>query len=404
MKTLYTNYINSFRGLSREVWWLTLITFINRAGTMVIPFLSIYLKEELHFSFEQIGWIMTAFGIGSLVGSWLGGYLTEKIGYYKTMYASLIFTGIMFFAVQFLTSFSGFCIGIFFVMLIADTFRPAMFVAVSAYSKPENKTRSVSLIRLAINLGFAGGPAIGGIIIATSGYASLFWIDAITCIAAGILLLKVLNPKKARIQDEITNVNPQSAYSDGMFWIFLIAMMLFGFVFLQFVSTLPLYYREVHTLTESEIGLLLGMNGLTIFLLEMPFIKWMEGLKYKATLYIVIGALLTGASFLVLNFTGWTGILIISMLLMTIGEMIAFPFSNAFAMDRAKRGAQGQYMALYSIAFSFSHIFGHKTGFVLVDNLGYDNTWYIITLLSLICMLLLFWLHKTLQKRETVLS
>ena len=151
---------------------------------------------------------MTSFGIGSLVGSWLGGYLTEKIGYYKTMYASLIFTGIMFFAVQFLTSFASFCIGIFLVMLIADTFRPAMFVAVSAYSKPENKTRSISLIRLAINLGFAGGPAIGGIIIATSGYASLFWIDAITCIAAGILLLKVLNPKKARIQDEVTNANP----------------------------------------------------------------------------------------------------------------------------------------------------------------------------------------------------
>jgi MFS family permease len=270
MKTLFSNYINTFKGLSREVWWLALITLINRAGTMVIPFLSLYLTESLDFTLKDVGWIMSAFGLGSVAGSWLGGKLTDKIGYYKVMLFSLLTTGFLFIALQFLTSFVSFCIGIFLVMLIADMFRPAMFVALSAYSKPENKTRSVTLIRLAINLGFSAGPAIGGIIITTMSYTGLFWIDGITCIIATVVLLNVLHPKKSTPLDTVKVDNPKSAYSDTAFLIFLSAMMLFGIVFLQYFSTMPLYYKDVHTLTELEIGLLMGMNGFIIFVFEMP--------------------------------------------------------------------------------------------------------------------------------------
>jgi len=221
MKKLYVNYINTFRGLSPEVWWLALITLINRAGTMVIPFLSLYLTKSLEFTLGDVGWIMSSFGLGSVVGSWLGGKLNDKIGYYKVMIFSLIGTGLAFVAMQFVTSFIGFCAGIFGLMLVADSFRPAMFVALSSYSKPENKTRSVTLIRLAINLGFSAGPAIGGLIIANLGYSGLFWVDGVTCFFAGLLLLQVLNPKKSKVLDEIKVTNPVSAYSDKAFWFFL---------------------------------------------------------------------------------------------------------------------------------------------------------------------------------------
>jgi predicted MFS family arabinose efflux permease len=402
MKTLYTNYINAFKGLSKEIWWLALITFVNRAGTMVIPFLSLYLKKDLNFTFSQVGWVMTAFGLGSFVGTWIGGKLTDKIGYYKVMVRSLLTTGFLFIALQFLTTFEAFCLGIFLVMLVADMFRPAMFVALSAYSKPENKTRSVTLIRLAINLGFSAGPAIGGIIITTMSYGGLFWVDGITCILATLLLIKVLHPKTAETQDSITTENPQSAYKDKAFLIFFIAMVLFGIIFLQYFSTMTLYYKDVHFLTEFEIGLLLGMNGFIIFALEMPLIKWLEDRSFNKMKLILLGAFLTAISFLVLNLTSWVGILIVGMLLMTIGEMVAFPFSNAFAMERAKKGNQGEYMALYAMSFSVSNIFGHNVGMRLVDNLGFENTWYITTILGGFCVLLLYILILYLKnKKET---
>jgi predicted MFS family arabinose efflux permease len=129
MKLLFKNYTNTFRGLSIEVWWLALITLINRAGTMVIPFLTLYLTEDLKFTPSHVGWIMSAFGLGSVVGTWLGGKLTDIIGYYKVMVRSLLSTGILFIVLQFLNTFTSLCIGIFLVMLVADTFRPAMFVA-----------------------------------------------------------------------------------------------------------------------------------------------------------------------------------------------------------------------------------------------------------------------------------
>ncbi len=396
-------YLDTFKGLSKEIWWLSLITLINRAGTMVIPFLSLYLTKDLGFSLSKVAWIMSAFGLGSVVGSWLGGKLTDLIGYYKVMVWSLLGTGFFFVGLQYLKTFEQLIAGIFLVMLVADTFRPAMFVAMSAYSKPENKTRTVTLIRLAINLGFSAGPAIGGAIITTIGYDGLFWIDGITCFLAGLLLLQVLNPRKTTVLDTVEVKNPVSAFSDKAFLVFLAAMFLFGFVFLQYFSTIPLYYKDDQHLSELEIGLLMGMNGFLIFLLEMPFIKKLEDAGRSKTYLMVIGALLIGGSFLVLNLSGWIGVLIIGMLLMTVGEMILFPFSNSFAVDRAKRGRQGQFMALYTISFSLAHIFAHNAGLQLIGSMGYEFTWYMMTVLSVLCILLLWRLNR-LTQRETLVG
>lgn len=401
MKKLYFNYLDTFKGLSREIWWLSLITLINRAGTMVIPFLSLYLTKSLGFTLQNVGWIMTCFGVGSVLGSWLGGKLTDRIGYYKVMSISLLLTGGLFVALQYVTTLTGFCIGIFLVMLVADAFRPAMFVALSAYSKPENKTRSVTLIRLAINLGFTAGPAVGGLIITSIGYHGLFWVDGVTCILAVLLLIKVLNPKTAKVQDEVKVENPVSVYKDKPFWIFFIAMFIFGFIFLQYFSTMPLYYRDVYHLTEFEIGLLFGLNGFIIFVLEMPLIKWLETVNYSKPVLMLVGLFLVVLSFLVLIWSLPVGILVVGMLLMTIGEMIAFPFSNAFVIDRAKKGNQGEYMAFYSIAFSIAHIFGHNSGMQLVDKIGYDNTWSLITALGFVGVLCLWMLTRVIKKEKT---
>lgn len=401
MKKIFNNYINTFRGLSVEVWWLSLITLINRAGTMVIPFLSLYLNESLNFTYKEISWILPFWGLGSFVGTWLGGKLTDKIGYYKVMLISLIFTGVFFFLLQYITSFEGFCVGIFLVMLVADTFRPAMFVALSAYSKPENKTRSVTLIRLAINLGFSGGPAVGGFIIATIGYYGLFWVDGITCVLAALLLLNVLHPKKAKVLDIVKVKNPISVYKDKAFWIFFSAMFIFGFTFMQYFSTMPLYYKSIRFLSELEIGLLMGFNGFFIFIFEMPLINWLVNNKKSKIGLVTLGLFLVAISFIVLNTTSWLGILIIGMLLMTIGEMVAFPFSNSFAIERGMKGNQGQYMAMYAMSFSLASIFSHYTGMQMIDQLGFETTWNFMTIFSLLGVGILLYLLRVLKKEKT---
>ncbi len=401
IKRITDLYIDSFKGLSNKVWFLALITFINRAGTMVIPFLSLYLTEHLHFSLGDVGWIMSSFGLGSFVGSWLGGKLTDKIGFYKVMVWSLLLTGFLFIGLQYITSFWGFVIGIFLTMTVADTFRPAMFVSLKAYSKPENQTRSLTLIRLAINLGFSFGPFIGGLIIASLSYSGLFWVDGLTCISAILLFVTILKekkvPKQSKVDGKIDLSNSLSAYKDKPYWIFLAAVFIMGFTFFQLFSTIPLFYKEVYHLTEIQIGLLMSLNGGLIFILEMPLIHYLEKAVLNKVKIILWSLVLIALSFFVLNISYWIGILIISMLIITIAEMLGFPYTNAFAMNRASKGREGQYLGLYTMAFSLSLIFSSKIGMEVIDNFSFEANWYLMGILSLIATLLSIWLMKSLK-------
>jgi predicted MFS family arabinose efflux permease len=377
--SLFEKYINTFRGLSREIWLLAGITLVNRAGMMVIPFLSIYLTTEIGLSLQQVGWIMTCFGLGSLLGAWSGGKLTDKIGGYRVMFGSFILGGIGFILLQYLHDFQSICIGVFFLTLVADAFRPALFVAMSNYAKPENKTRSVTLIRLAINLGMSLGPSVGGVLILYFGYSALFWLDGATNITAGILLIILLNPKKRKAVDLPVEVaNPLSPYKDGYYLLLLAGLYIFTIAFLQYFSSMPVYYRSVIGLSEGQIGLLMGMNGFLIFLIEMPIVQYFDSRNYNKAKLLIFGLSLLCLSFLILPFTSWGGVVIISVLLMTIGEIFVFPFANTLAVNRAKKGKQGEYMALFSMNFSIAHIFGHNIGMQSAEHFGFNSTWFVI--------------------------
>ena len=278
MKKIYTNYLANFRGLSREIWLLSLVTFINRAGAMVIPFLSLYLINVEGFTLPQVGWIMSCFGFGSLVGTFIGGKLTDTIGFYKVILGSLFLGGVGFILLQFINTFYGFCIGIFILTIMADAGRPAIFVAADTYSKPGNTTRSITLIRLAINLGFSIGPLVGGLIIAHINYTSLFWIDGLTCILASVGVFILLKPKKQKDTNaEKTVVIKEGIppYLNKLFILFFIIMVANSLAFVQYFSVMPVYYEKVHFLSEDIIGWLLFINGATIVIFEMPLIAWL---------------------------------------------------------------------------------------------------------------------------------
>lgn len=403
LKTAFQRYINNFKGFSREIWILTFITFINRAGTMVLPFLSKYLKEDLHFTYSEVGWIMVCFGSGSIIGSWLGGKLSDKIGFYRIMIFSLLTTGILLFFVQFITSFVGLCVGMFLLMIIADMFRPAMFVSLGAYAKPENRTRALTLIRLAINLGFAAGPALGGLIIMGIGYKGLFWVDGGTCIIAILIFwIKVKEKKKTAFRDKEHpgDVLTHSVFKDKPFWIFLFTCLVSGVLFFQVFTTIPLYHKEQFNLTEFQTGLLLTMNGLMIFFLEMPIVSYVERHKISKVKVVAAGSLLMAISLFLMLFNTWSGILIIMMVFMTFGEMFAFPFSNAVALSRAPKGHEGRYMAIYTMSFSLAHILSAKVGMEIIAFYGYQMNWLVMGVLGVLGMLSGIWVFRLIQRER----
>ena len=397
LKTALQRYINNFKGFRREVWILAIITFINRAGTMVLPFLSKYLKENLHFTYGEVGWIMVSFGIGSMLGSWLGGKLSDKIGFYKVMVFSLFTSGVMFFGLQYITSFWGLCIGVFTIMVIADMFRPAMFVSLGVYAKPENRVRALSFVRLSVNLGFATGPVLGGLIILGLGYQGLFWIDGSTCILAILIFAYFVKEKKKTVEhydESDSSLETKSVFRDKPFWVFLFISFTTAILFFQIFTTLPLFHHEKFGLTEFETGLLLSLNGILIFMFEMPLVSILERKQVNRIKIIFTGALLMVISFYVLLIDFWVGILAVGIVFMTFGEIFAFPFSNAFAMGRAPRGQEGRYMALYTMSFSLAHILSSKMGLEIIGRFGYSTNWFVMGSLGVVAMFFCFWLHR----------
>ena len=408
MRNIYLNYINSFKGLSKEVWFLAFVTFVNRAGTMILPFLSRYLNEELNFTLENVGIILSFFGVGSLVGHYLGGKMTDRLGFYNVMVRSLLITGFLFIGLQFVTTFWALCFSVFFIMSIADMFRPALFVSLKAYSKPENQTRSLALVRLAINLGFVFGPVIGGILIVRSGYVAMFWIDGLTCILSTILFVLLVKKKEIHnLKEKEEALNKDKKFSiikDKPYLIFLGISFLMGMIFMQLFFTLPTYHNKHFGLTEDYTGFLMLLNGVIIVLLEMPIVSWIERKKILHPKLFLISSFLMGISFVLLLFDSFWEILIIHMIFITVGEMIAFPFTNTFAMNRAKKGYEGSYMAWYSMSFSFAHILCPIISFFIIEQFGYQSNWSITAIYGLIAMILSVWLYHILKKSPNFTS
>lgn len=406
MKKFFSGYVNSFKGLRKEVWYLALITFVNRAGTMVIPFLTKYLNEDLNLSYGQVGGVRVFFGIGSLLGSYLGGKISDKIGFYKVMVISLFLSGILFITLQYIRSFEALCVAILVLMTVADMFRPAMYVSLKTYSKPENRTRSLTLVRLAINLGFALGPALGGLIIVTLGYGGLFWIDGLTCMVAILLFTRLVKEKKTTEEevDPLVGVSKakQHIFKDTPFWIQWIISFLITVAFFQLFSTMPLYHKKVYNLSEFHTGLLLAFNGFLVFLFEMPLVSWFGKQKRDITRLLTLSMLFFIPSFAILYYEGWVGILILSVLLMSFGEMFAFPNSNVFVMHRSPKGVEGIYMGYYTMSFSMAHIVSTKFGMTMIDWFGYKANWMIMAAICVLGLFFAIYLEKLIKREKEI--
>ncbi|MFL9843521.1 MFS transporter [Flavobacterium rhizosphaerae] len=392
----FNRYIDNFRGFSREIWILTLSTFINRAGTMVLPFLSKYLREDLGFSLGKVGWIMVCFGLGSMTGSYIGGKLTDKIGFYRIMVFSMFTSGLLLFAIQRVTSFYGLCAAMFVLMAIADMFRPAVFVSIRTYARPENRTRAMTLLRVAINLGISAGPALGGLIIMGIGYKGLFWVDGATCIAAITLFFFLIKEKKNTATQHPEGTPKKSPLTDIPFAMFLYCSFIIALIFFQLFTTLPLYHHDGFGLSEVYTGLLISLNGVLIFIFEMPLVGFMERKNIPKMKVITVGSFFMALAFYILLFNFNASILVINILFITLAQMLCFPFANSFALGRAPRGQEGHYMALYTMTFSLAHIMSAKTGMEIIATIGYTYNWLIMGSLGLTATLVCYLVHKKL--------
>ena len=378
MNRIVTLYKNAFAGLSQPAWMLAVVMFINRAGAMVLPFLSVYLTESLGFSLKQAGIILSLFGLGSMGGAFLGGWLTDKIGHFKVQVTSLVLGGLGFFTISLLHTFEALAVGIFFLACITESLRPANSSSVAYYAQPENVTRAFSLNRMALNLGFSFGPALGGLLASVS-YQWLFMADGISSVLAGLFFYFYFRHKTGSgvslTPTETPKPKLQSPYQDVVYLVYLVCCCLFAIVFFQFFSTLPLYYRQIHALPESQIGGLFALNGGLVFSLEMVAV-YVLSQHFSARFLITIGTALVGISFALLNIPAGPVMLYIAMTLLSLAEILAMPFMATIVVQRSGLANRGAYMGLFTLSYSIAHVLGPYTGTTLIEAYGFDTLWW----------------------------
>lgn len=373
------NYFNNaYGGISKPIWLLSVAMFINRSGTMVFPFLSLYLTQYLHFSLVDTGKILIVYGVGALCGAYTGGIITDKLGHYKVQVFSLIFAGIMLLIIVNLSNFYALCIGLFIFTALGDTFRPANQAAIAHYSHAENRTRAFTLNRLAINFGWAIGAGMGGFL-AYHNYQLLFLVDGITCILAGIFLMFFLKPSKQKytqvVENEIDITSKSSPFRDTTFLFFTACTLIFAVSFFLLFSVIPVYFKQVHHLSELQIGLLQTLNGLLIVVFEMFLVFELEK-RFKKMNIIAFGLLFIGFSYLILNLFSFTGVVVLSLLFVTLGEMFSMPFMQSATVAKATAKTRGKYLGLYGITYSIAQIASPGMGTWVVTNYSYDTLWY----------------------------
>ncbi|MEZ4985518.1 MAG: MFS transporter [Saprospiraceae bacterium] len=397
-------YVESFSGLKREVWYLSLVLFINRAGAMVIPFLTVYLTSERGFSLSDAGWIMSSFGMGSVVGSYVGGWITDRFGFYKVQQWTLVGSGLLFWMVGYLSSFWELFLGIFVLSTVTDMFRPANQTALAYYSNPANRARAYGLLRLAVNLGFSAGPVFGGLLIASLGYQWLFIVNGISVLMAAVAFRLLLPPGRQTKSEETYEEAPHaiSAYRHTDFLLFTFFLMLGGVAFMQFFSSWPVFLKEELGYAESSYGMLVSINGLMIVAMEMPLVH-KAGQWFRSLSIISFGYLLLFVSYLFMQGAAWSiWINVAFIVVITFGEMLSMPFASTYTANIAPPSRRGQYMGLLSISWAVSFIIAPVLGLHWAEAYGFESLWWLTCGLAIAGAVGIGWLNKKQMTQEKI--
>jgi len=377
IRRFFDLYRQAYTGLPRRAWILFGVNLVNASGSMVFFFLSLYLTRRLGFSPAEAGRALSLYGVGSLAGAYLGGWLSDRIGSTSVQKLSLALSGVLLIAMGQIRSAAVLLPTLLGFGVVAGSLYPANATSMARVCPAELQVKGFALNRLANNLGVTIGPAVGGLL-ALRDYRLLFWADGLTCLAA-VGLFVLLWPKaegglrrsEARTprEDDV-----QSPWRDRPFLGLLLVTIGFGMIFIQLLSTFPLYMRGAYGLAEDSIGRLLAVNTILIVLLEMALMEFIR--RYPLTRMINISFVLMGIGFGLMPLGRGFAYAALTVAVWTFGEMLSMPLFTSLISGRARPESRGRYLGLFSFAFSLALIIGPALGAAVYERWGGAALWF----------------------------
>lgn len=364
------------KGLPREMWIVSFAILINRMGTMVLPFLVIYLTDRMGLKISTAGFVVTFYGLGALITAPFVGKLADKVGSFFLMKVSLFCTSVLLVLYPFISTYSLILIVTFVWAVISEAFRPASMALVSSIVKPGQRKTAFALNRLMINLGMSIGPVAAGFLIKLS-FSIIFFVDAFTSFLAALFLVffpvKIIDSSIHESTGADSTGDQSPAWKDKHFIYFLLALIPASFVIFQHIGSMPVFLIKDLHFDTGTVGLLFAVNTILIILVEVPLNTAISDWSYGKTL--MLGSLLIAVGFGAMAFTSNIFYIIISIIVWTFGEMTFFPIGSAYVAEVAPGNRRGEYMGFYQMIFSLSFTLAPWLGTTALENFGAKTLW-----------------------------
>ena len=369
-------------GLPRQFWWLWTSTLVNRLGGFVVTFLALYLTADRGYSASYAGLVASLFGLGAAVASVGAGVLTDRIGRRPTLMAAQVGTALS-------TAVLGFADGqvaiasvAFLVGLCSNASRPAVSAMIADLVPAADRVRAYSLNYWAINIGFGVSAAAAGLI-AAHGYLTLFLLDALTTLLCAVVVFVKIpetRPEASAVRRDAAAVSLGTVFRDTRFMAVVALTLLLALVVQQGSTTLAVDMGQAG-ITAAQYGLVIGLNGVLIVLLQIPVTRMTAGRNRTALL--VASALLTGWGFGLTALAGSSAILFaVTVAVWTIGEIMNAPTMMGLVAELSPAHARGRYQGVYSLSWSLASFLGPALGGLLLQYAGGGAVWGACALLG----------------------
>ena len=379
-------------------------SFIDRVGgTMIWPFFALYVTRKFGVGMTEAGVLLGIFSLAGVAGNMAGGALTDRLGRRNIVLFGLVFSALSSLVMGLLDNLAAFYILAAVVGFLGDIAGPAHAAMVADLLPESQRNEGFGLLRVVGNLAWLVGPTLGGAL-ATRSYLYLFIGDAVTSLITAAIVYRFIpetrpepnaGEKPSSLWD--TAKGYRWVLADGLYMAFLLASMLMLVVYQQMYSTLSVFLRDVHGLPERQWGLLLSLDAAMVVLFQFWVARRIR--PYPPMLMMALGTAFYLVGFTMYGFVSGYPLFVLAILIITVGEMIQMPVSQALAARFAPEEMRGRYMAFFNLSWTIPATVGPAAAGLVMDNFDPRWVWYAAGILSAVAAVSFLLLQVATRRR-----
>ncbi len=404
-ESMFSRLSHIYNEYPSRFWMVVGVRFIDRVGgTMLFPFFSLYITEKFSVGMTQAGVILGFFSVFGMLGSMIGGALTDRFGRRSLILFGLVFSALSTLLLGLVNQFWMLYPLAVLTGLLSDVAGPANQAMIADILPENQRAEGFGIMRVVGNMAWILGPTLGGLI-ATHSYFYLFLSDAVASCIVAALFYKLIPETKPEAQagEEGQSVFASFAgygkvLKDLAFVAFIAAGILMLLAYQQMYSSLSVYLRDNHGVDPQGYGFLMSTSAITVILFQF----WVtRRIKHRPPfLMMALGTLFYMVGFGLFGFVNVYWLFALNIVIVTIGEMIIMPTSQALAANFAPEAMRGRYMAFFGLTWGIPSIFGPALAGVVLDNLNPDLLWYVAGGLCAVAAFAYYILHLRLGRQK----